>query len=88
VCTSLWSFSEFDSTATLEMVSAAWPGRGEWLSPLLHKLTHFDWTLHTLVWTLPSRSKMPQGLPEGRWFTVEEALALGLPAPVRQLLAP
>jgi A/G-specific adenine glycosylase len=27
-------------------------------------------------------------LPAGRWFTRDEALASGLPAPVRKLLAP
>jgi A/G-specific adenine glycosylase len=41
---------------------------------------------------LPSRLSQARlaaleiGLPEGRWFTLDEALRLGLPAPVRKLL--
>ena len=65
--------------------AAAWSGRGERLAPFVHVLTHRDWTLAPLRWTLPARARAPDGL-EGRWFTPEEALALGLPAPIRRLL--
>ena len=57
-----------------------------WLPNVEHALTHFDWTLQPLRWTLPARAKLPAGLPPGRWFTKAEALALGLPAPIRRLL--
>jgi A/G-specific adenine glycosylase len=56
-------------------------------------LTHFDWTLQPLRWTLPARAaaasllRIESDLPAGRWFTLDEALAVGLPAPVRKLLA-
>jgi A/G-specific adenine glycosylase len=82
----LWSLPEFDTDAALEAQCSAWPGGGEWLPDIEHALTHFDWTLMPLRWTLPRRAKRPPW-PLGRWVTVEEALALGLPAPVRRLLA-
>ena len=81
----LWTLPEYPSVAALENI-ASWPGKGLWLAPLKHALTHFDWTLHTLAWTLPLRAKPPAALPAGRWLGNDEALALGLPAPVRRLL--
>ena len=85
----LWSLPEYASTTVLEQATAAWPGQGEWLPSIAHALTHFDWALHPLLWHWPARR---QALPElaqlgpGRWLTLEEALALGLAAPVRKLL--
>jgi A/G-specific adenine glycosylase len=84
----LWSLPEFDSAETLAAMTATWPGAGEWLSPIEHALTHFDWLLQPLVWTLPARARLPAALPEGRWVSEEEALEMGLPAPVRRLLQP
>jgi len=55
-------------------------------------LTHLDWTLHPVRWTLPERldaaqrDALTQAWPSGRWFGLDEALALGLPAPLRKLL--
>ena len=82
----LWSLPEFDVASDLEALVEAWPGEGEWLPDVEHALTHFDWTLQPLAWLLPPRAKVPADLPAGRWFTVPEALALGLPAPIRRLL--
>ncbi len=82
----LWSLPEYVDTAALEAAVQAWPGQGEWLPVVEHALTHFDWTLRPLRWTLPARARMPVDLPEGRWVLLEEALAMGLPAPVRKLL--
>lgn len=81
----LWSLPEFDSAEALQAFTAGWPGQGAWLAPIEHALTHFDWTLQPLRWTLPARAKLPP-LPAGRWATLDEALALGLPAPLRKLL--
>jgi A/G-specific adenine glycosylase len=45
-----------------------------------------------LRWTLPARSseaqraKVLSALPQGRWFGLDEALAAGLPAPLRKFL--
>ncbi len=84
----LWSLPEFASTDQLAQATQDWPGKGEWLAPIEHALTHFDWTLHTLRWQWPARAAPPCGLAAGRWVTPREALALGLPAPLRRLLAP
>jgi A/G-specific adenine glycosylase len=92
VWAALWSLPEFDSVAALERASTSWPGRTSQLPSLEHKLTHFDWTLHPVRWTLPTRTsasrvlEITQAWPQGRWFEVEQALALGLPAPLRKLL--
>ena len=82
----LWTLPEYPTVAALD-AQARWPGRGQWMPPIEHALTHFDWTLHTLVWTLPERAALPTAMPQGRWLDNVQALALGLPAPVRRLLS-
>lgn len=82
----LWSLPEYESAEALEAAVAGWPGAGGWLPPIEHALTHFDWTLQPLRWTLPAAADRPPLPPAGRWFTRGEALALGLPAPIRKLL--
>lgn len=90
----LWSLPEFDSPEDLAAATADWPGKGEALPSFVHVLTHFDWHLQPLRWTLPaptsarSVARCTAPWPEGRWFRVEAALALGLPAPLRKRLAP
>jgi A/G-specific adenine glycosylase len=86
----LWSLPEFESMNALLALAEAWPGTGEPLPPVEHALTHFDWTLQPLRWTLPPRSRLkPEAaLGPGRWVSLDEALALGLPAPIRRLLQP
>jgi A/G-specific adenine glycosylase len=55
-------------------------------------LTHLDWTLHPIRWSLPQRiaekkvAAIVAAWPSGRWFDIDEALAAGLPAPLRKLL--
>ena len=89
----LWSLLEFDSVAAFEQSSAAWPGAAETLPSFTHTLTHLDWTLHPVRWTLPGRTgasrvaELVSPWPTGRWFTLDEALASGLPAPLRKLLS-
>ena len=83
----LWTLPEFPSVAALDELSAPWPGEGKWLPSVQHALTHFDWTLHPLRWQWGGRRGPDEAqLPAGRWVALEEALALGLPAPVRRLL--
>ena len=88
----LWSLPEFDSPDSFEQASAAWPGTCEPLPSFTHTLTHLDWTLHPLRWTLPPRTgavrvaQVVRLWPTGRWFSVGDALASGLPAPLRKLL--
>ena len=90
----LWSLPEQASLPDLHDALAGWPGEHELLPTIEHALTHFDWTLRPLRWTLPVRGAAPAlrqwaALPwaaPGRWVTPQEALALGLAAPVRRLL--
>jgi A/G-specific adenine glycosylase len=84
----LWTLPEFADALTLEAAVSGWRGQGAWLPTIEHALTHFDWTLQPLRWTWPDRGTPPEeaALPAGRWFTPDEALALGLPAPIRKLL--
>jgi len=88
VWAALWSLPEYDSAGALEALTAQWPGQGEWLPAIEHALTHFDWTLQPLRWGWPAKApkKLEASLPPGRWFTRDEALVMGLPAPVRRLL--
>ena len=88
----LWSLPEFDSHAAFDAACAAWPGHGESLPSFTHTLTHLDWTLHPVRWSLPARAaaasvvRITGAWPEGQWFSLDEALASGLPAPLRKLL--
>jgi A/G-specific adenine glycosylase len=86
----LWSLPEFDSGEAFDALAEQWPGAGEALDSFTHVLTHLDWRLHPIRWTLPPKAKaeqVTQVLPAGRWFTLDEALAAGVPAPLRKLLA-
>jgi A/G-specific adenine glycosylase len=93
VWASLWSWPEFDSTQAFDAATQGWPGRGEMLPAFTHVLTHFDWRLQPVRWTFPARTSAPArssllaAWPTGRWFDVDAALALGLPAPLRKRLA-
>lgn len=88
----LWSLPEFDTAEMLAQASRCWPGAGEVLPSFTHVLTHLDWTLHPLRWTLPAATSasraadIAQGLSPGRWVSFEEALRLGLPSALRKLL--
>jgi A/G-specific adenine glycosylase len=85
----LWTLPLFDDAAAVVALSAHWPGRAEVLPAFTHALTHFDWRLEPVRRVLPSRARVAAiegGLDPGRWFTRDEALALGLPAPIRKLL--
>ncbi|MCY7314646.1 MAG: A/G-specific adenine glycosylase [Rubrivivax sp.] len=83
----LWTLPEYSGRPLLEDTVARWPGQGRWQPTIHHALTHFDWTLHVLHWALPRAAAEPAALPAGRWFTLDEALSAGLPAPIRKLLA-
>lgn len=81
----LWSLPEADTAEQWEDLIAAGPGVGERVPPFVHVLTHVDWTLEPVAWRLPEGAAAPE-LP-GRWFRLEEALQLGLPAPIRKLIS-
>ncbi len=89
----LWTLPLFDSIDALRALAADWPGRSEALTPIAHALTHFDWRLEPWRHELPRRvsaerrGQIEAALGAGRWLTREQALALGLPAPVRKLIS-
>jgi A/G-specific adenine glycosylase len=89
----LWTLPLFDSIDDVTRATEGWPGRGEALAPIDHALTHFDWRLEPWRHQLPERlaAKRREGietwLPTGGWFTAAQAQALGLPAPIRKLIA-
>jgi A/G-specific adenine glycosylase len=86
----LWSLPEWPEPE----LPQHWPGQGVWLEPFVHVLTHLDWELQPLRWQLPEalvaseRDRLTRTLGAGRWWGTAQALALGLPAPVRRLLSP
>lgn len=88
----LWSLPEAASAQDWQHAAAGWPGQGQVLPAIEHTLTHFDWRLEPLRWVLPARLSaaarraVEAALPPGRWVVRDEALALGLPAPVRRLI--
>ena len=88
----LWTPPLYDTLDALQAQVAAWPGQGHALPPIDHTLTHFDWHLQPWRHALPRRlsaarrATLEAALPPGRWFKLEQALQLGLPAPVRKLL--
>jgi A/G-specific adenine glycosylase len=88
----LWSFPEREDLDAAEACTREWPGHGQPLPAIRHVLTHFDWDLQPWLWTLPARLKASEraavesALGPGRWWTFDEALVLGLPAPVKVLL--
>ena len=89
----LWTLPEFDDDLSIWALTTAWPGEGQALPQFKHVLTHLDWLLTPLLWRLPEqipaaqRRMVEASLPMGRWVAVDEALAMGLPAPIRKLLA-
>jgi A/G-specific adenine glycosylase len=88
----LWTLPEFDRAESLWALAADWPGEGRELPAVQHALTHFDWTLRPVHWPLPARlgaaplRRIEAVLPAGRWVARADALAMGLPAPIRRLL--
>lgn len=88
----LWCLPLLDERAALDALADGWPGTAEVLEPIEHALTHFDWVLRPVRWTLPTRlsrarlEAVEARLPSGRWCTLAESAALGLPAPLRRLL--
>ena len=73
-----------DLLALLHELGPACVQSMEECTPFLHVLTHRDLHLHPVVVGQAVELKPDDG---GGWFTTEQIAALGLPAPVRKLLA-
>jgi A/G-specific adenine glycosylase len=86
----LWSVPLVADEAAWSALTQGWPGTVQAEPSFVHVLTHLDWTLHPRRWTLPADvsaarlAAIETALGSGRWFTREEALAAGLPAPLRR----
>jgi A/G-specific adenine glycosylase len=80
----LWSLPEFADLPAAQAAARRLRGSGQALPAIDHALTHVDW--HLQPWRLTLARRVAAPLPDGRWFTRDQALALGLPAPVRRLL--
>jgi A/G-specific adenine glycosylase len=83
---------EYDNVDELHALAGSWPGHAKPLNAIEHALTHFDWTLRPVLHQLPSGiaerelKQLEADLPAGRWVARDEALQMGLPAPIRKLL--
>lgn len=92
----LWSLPDVVDESVLQQRVHGWPGSLERLPSFTHALTHLDWTLNPVRWRLPpalTAQQVQQHLQTnglnpaaGRWFSLDEALRSGLPAPLRRLL--
>ena len=96
----LWSLPEADEAQALALqaLTRTWPGTSQALASVVHMLTHRDWTLPPLRWDLPP--PLPEdrkwalaeqvrdwcGAEAVAWRSVDQALQLSLPAPVRRWL--
>ena len=81
----LYCMPWFDSReAMLEVIPDSHKVAIEDLAPFKHVLTHKDLYLHPVRVVLP---KMSLRRAAGQWFTADQWPALGLPAPVRQILS-
>lgn len=91
----LWTMPLFDDLDELLALTAEWPGDSTELPAFTHALTHFDWALQPVRHALPARaltSRVERVLQErlnvaGQWHDLESLPSLGLPAPIRRLLA-
>jgi A/G-specific adenine glycosylase len=70
--------------ALMETLTAAQQAACEDTPALKHVLTHKDLHLHVLRLACKPKAA-PQG--EGKWFALKALAAVGLPAPIRKLLA-
>ena len=85
----LYCFPVFDSEGDLlAALPASLQPRLTAIQPFVHVLTHKDLRLSPLVLALSAREARSTRLPgTGAWFARDAWEALGLPAPIRKLLA-
>lgn len=85
----LYCFPVFDSEdELLAALPAALQGKLQAVPPFVHVLTHKDLRLSPMRLCLPARQARTLRLPgDGAWFGRGDWAGLGLPAPIRKLLA-
>ncbi|AKJ27719.1 adenine glycosylase [Caldimonas brevitalea] len=79
----LYSLPEYPSLAALHEATAALEGAATPRPTIEHTLTHFDWVLHPVQIRVAQRP----GWEGGQWVPYARLPDLGLPAPLRKLLA-
>ena len=72
-------FDSFDELASV-LPAKTQPQEAE---PFVHVLTHKDLHLHPVRVAVPAN----WAAPEGEWFAAARVPSLGLPSPIRKLLA-
>ncbi|OYV01723.1 MAG: A/G-specific adenine glycosylase [Burkholderiales bacterium PBB5] len=92
----LWTLPELADDDAAWALAEGWPGEAWPLPAFKHVLTHLDWMLKPLLWRLPAdlaavdladlELALVRAAGPGRWVPREQALAMGLPAPIRKLL--
>ena len=86
----LWCLPAFADLAAVQAAFAGSEPAWRVLPARLHVLTHRDWWLQPWVADWPPENPAAQTPDDppipGRWWTVEQALQQGLPAPVREWL--
>lgn len=81
----LYSFDLFTSRQDLaSALPAQWAMQAQDLPAFKHVLTHKDWYLHPVHVVVSKRLALTGA---GQWFDASQWAALGLPAPIRKLLA-
>lgn len=92
VWSGLWTLPLFESESALQTFALqAQAVFQSSLPDVRHLLTHFDWTLHPSIYEMADAGTDDLPLSdsshvEGRWVLRDEALALGIPTPLRRLL--
>nr|WP_297352457.1 A/G-specific adenine glycosylase [uncultured Caldimonas sp.] len=79
----LFSLPEFESQQALEDAAKGLGGVAVAQPTIAHALTHFDWVLHPVKLSLDNAPRWHGG----QWVRYERLPELGLPAPLRKLLA-
>ena len=79
----LFSLPEFESQQALEDAAKGLGGVALAQPTIEHTLTHFDWVLHPVKLSLDNAPRWDGG----QWVRYERLPQLGLPAPLRKLLA-
>jgi len=83
----LWSLPLFDDEAGLDRAAAALHVETDIQPTIDHALTHLDWRLHPRRALIGARFGVDRVLGEGRWVALDALESVGLPAPLRKLLA-
>jgi A/G-specific adenine glycosylase len=88
VWSGLWSLPEAADDATARMLAGrhASIGNAQALTPFTHVFSHYRLRIAPLLFAPATPTRAIADNDDTRWYARDEALALGLPAPVRTLL--